>query len=391
MPQPPALKTMLEQLIGTASVSSVSPAWDQSNQGVIELLADWLGTLGFDLEVLPIPGHPGKYNLVASLGQNAAERPSGGLVLSGHSDTVPFDESRWSCDPLRLSERDGRYYGLGTADMKGFFALVIEAIRELPLDRLRQPLQIIATADEESSMCGARDLVRMGQLGRRLSRQVVIGEPTQLRPIRAHKGIGMDAIRLIGQAGHSSNPALGKNALEAMHEVMGEILRWRTGLQTRYHNPAFEVAVPTLNLGHIHGGDNPNRICGQCELHIDLRPLPGMPPLPELRAELGERLDIIARERGLELHHWPLFEGIEPMETPAEAQIVKAAEALSGQSAGSVAFGTEAPFFQELGLEPIILGPGSIDQAHQPDEFLSLEQAQSGTALIRQLVQHFCY
>lgn len=387
MSKTPSLLEMLQQLIATPSVSSVSPGWDMSNEAVILLLAEWLKGLGFKVEILPIPDHEGKFNLIASIGPATDAETAGGLVLAGHSDTVPFDESRWNSNPLRLTERDGRYHGLGTADMKGFFALVIEALRDLPLDRLSQPLFIIATADEESSMCGARQLTR---LGRRFSRQVVIGEPTELRPIRAHKGIGMDAIRLIGQAGHSSNPALGRNALEGMHLAMGEILRWRTELQASYRNPAFEVAVPTLNLGHIHGGDNPNRICGQCELHIDLRPLPGMPPLAELRAMLEERLAPIANELGLQLEHWPLFEGIEPMETAAEAAIVKAAEALSGHKAGSVAFGTEAPFFQELGLEPLVMGPGSINQAHQPDEFLSLEQAHRGIGLTRQLVRHFC-
>lgn len=377
---------MLQQLIATPSVSSVSPAWDQSNEAVIHLLANWLDGLGFKIEVLPIPQHPGKFNLIASLGP-IPDKTQGGLVLAGHSDTVPFDESRWSSNPLRLAERDDRYQGLGTADMKGFFALVIEALHGLPLDRLKQPLFIIATADEESSMCGARQLTR---LGRRFSRQVVIGEPTELKPIRAHKGIGMDAIRLIGQAGHSSNPALGRNALEGMHLAMGEILRWRAELQASYRNPAFEIAVPTLNLGHIHGGDNPNRICGQCELHIDLRSLPGMPPLSELRAALEERLQPIANELGLKLEHWPLFEGIEPMETATEAAIVKAAEALSGEVAGSVAFGTEAPFFQELGLEPLVMGPGSINQAHQPDEYMSKAQAQRGIELMGQLVRHFC-
>lgn len=388
MPQSLSLKYMLECLIATPSVSSVSPAWDQSNEALINLLANWLDGLGFAVEVLPIPGFAGKFNLVASRGPSEPHQMAAGLVLAGHSDTVPFDESRWSSNPLALCERDGRFFGLGTADMKGFFALVIEALNGLPLKEIRQPLQIIATADEESSMCGARQLTR---LGRRFGRQVIIGEPTELKPIRAHKGIGMDAIRLIGRAGHSSDPALGQNALEGMYLAIGEILRWRSELQARYQNPAFAVAVPTLNLGHIHGGDNPNRICGQCELHIDLRPLPGMPPLKALRAELEERLTPIAQAQQLQLEHWPLFEGIEPMETPANAAIVQTAERLSGIAAGSVAFGTEAPFFQELGLEPIILGPGSIAQAHQPDEFLSMDQARQGVDFLGRIIRHFCF
>ena len=372
---------MLSRLIGAASVSSVNPAWDMGNGAVIELLDDWFRSLGFKTEVLDVPGHPGKMNLIASAGSG-----SDGLVLSGHTDTVPFDEDRWRSNPLRLSERDNRLYGIGTADMKGFFAVVIEAVRELPLDQLKQPLVILATADEESSMCGAKSLT---ELHRRLGRHAVIGEPTSLKPIRMHKGISMESVRLTGQAGHSSNPALGNNALDGMHLVLGEIIRWREDLQRRFQNPAFEIAVPTLNLGHIHGGDNPNRICGQCELQFDLRPLPGM-PLPELREELRARLGRCLAETGLSWETVPVFEGIPAMETPRDAAIVQAVEQLSGAPAGAVAFGTEGPYLNSMGMQTVVCGPGNIDQAHQPDEYLPLEHIQPAINLIQSLVKQFC-
>lgn len=378
---PPPLLQMLERLIAAPSVSSVNPRWDQGNRGVIEQLDTWLSELGFRTLIQAIPGHPNKSNLIASLGSGPE-----GLVLSGHSDTVPFDENRWQSDPFCLTERDNRLHGLGTADMKGFFALAIEALKGLSLDRIDRPLTIIATADEESSMCGAQALAG---LGTRLGRHVVIGEPTGLRPIRSHKGIAMEAIRLGGRSGHSSDPSLGNSALEGMHRVIGELLQWRNELQRRYRNPLFAVEVPTLNLGHIHGGDNPNRICGHCELHIDLRPLPGI-SLDELRGELEGRLKALIEPTGLELEIERLFSGVPAMETPAEAAIVRAAEELTGHAAGAVAFATEGPYFNELGLETVILGPGSIDQAHQPDEYLALDQLQPAIDLIRQLVGRFC-
>ncbi len=372
---------MLEGLIAAPSVSSVNPRWDQGNLGVIELLDVWLGDLGFSTQIQAIPNHPGKFNLIASRGSGPE-----GLVLSGHSDTVPFDDNRWSSDPFRLTERNQRLHGLGTADMKGFFALVIEALRELPLDRISRPLTLIATADEESSMCGAQALAG---LGARLGRHVVIGEPTGLRPIRSHKGIAMEAIRLGGRSGHSSDPSLGNSALEGMHRVIGDLLQWREELQCRYRNPLFAVEVPTLNLGHIHGGDNPNRICGHCELHIDLRPLPGI-SLDDLRGELEGRLKTLIEPTGLELEIKRLFSGVPAMETPAEAAIVRATEELTGHTAGAVAFATEGPYFNDMGMETVILGPGSIDQAHQPDEYLALEQIQPAIGLIRELVRRFC-
>jgi acetylornithine deacetylase len=348
---------------------------------VIDLLANWLEDASFAVRIEPLPDWPGKANLIATLGSGP-----GGLVLAGHTDTVPFDAGRWRFDPFGGVIADERIYGLGSADMKSFLALAIAAAREFAAADLRQPLVILATADEESSMCGARALAAAGEP---LGRHAVIGEPTGLKPVRMHKGILMEAIRLEGRSGHSSNPALGVNALEGMHDVIGELLRWRAELQARYRNPLFAVDVPTLNLGHIHGGDNPNRICADCELHIDIRPLPGM-SLDGLRNELQERLGRLLANRELQLSFLPLFPGIEAMETPASAAIVQATEALTGTPAGVVGFGTEGPYLNALGMETVILGPGSVDCAHQPDEFLPLAAIQPTLEILRGLIRRFC-
>lgn len=380
MKTPPFID-MLRALIAVPSVSSVNPTWDMTNIRVIELLDGWLSALGFKTEVITVPGHAGKANLLASLG-----RGTEGLVLSGHTDTVPFDTEKWTSDPLVLTEREGRLHGIGTADMKAFFAVVIEALRELPLARLQQPLTLIATADEESSMCGAKSL---SGLHRQLGRHALIGEPTSLKPVRMHKGISMESIRLTGKAGHSSDPTLGVNAIDGIYLVIGEIMQWREELQRRHRNPAFGIEVPTLNLGHIHGGDNPNRICGHCELQFDLRPLPGM-EIDTLRGELRERLDQLLAGSGLAWELIPVFEGIPALETPRDAAIVKAMEALTGVEAGAVAFGTEAPYLKPLGLQTVICGPGNIAQAHQPDEYLPSEHIQPAINLIQSLVRQFC-
>ncbi len=372
---------MIEQLIAIPSVSSINPKWDQPNLEVVELLAGWLEPLGFNIEIDHLSGHPGKANLIATAGSGDQ-----GLVLSGHTDTVPYDEGRWSQDPFKLTQRDGRLYGLGTSDMKAFFALVIEAVRDLDLGRLNQPLTILATADEESSMHGAKALVAEN---RRLGRHALIGEPTGLKPIRMHKGVAMETIRLLGRSGHSSDPSLGVSALEGMHRVMGEILKWRDELQQKHRNPLFKVEVPTINLGRIQGGDNPNRICAECELQIDLRPLPGM-ELEQLRAELSQRLHDLLRGSELKLEMEASFEGIPAMETPATAAIIQAAEELSGESSISASFGTEGPYLHQLGMETVILGPGDIDQAHQPDEYLGLERIQPMIGILQGMVKRFC-
>ena len=377
----PELLDMIAALIAAPSISSVNPDFDQGNRGVIELLADWLSALGFRAEILPIAGQPDKANLIATLGAGP-----GGLVLAGHTDTVPFDQGRWTHDPFRLTCADGRLYGLGTSDMKAFLALAVEAASSFTASQLQQPLIIIATADEESSMSGAKALV---EARRPQARYAVIGEPTGMRPVRMHKGILMEAIHLRGRSGHSSDPALGNSALEGMHRVLGELLRWRAELQAQNINPLFAVPYPTLNLGHIHGGDNPNRICADCELHIDLRPIPGM-DLQALRETLQARVQAVLRDSGLELSCRPLFEGTPAMETPASSEIVRATETLTGHQAGAVAFGTEGPYFTQMGISTVVLGPGDIDQAHQPDEYLAEARIPPMLELLRSLIQRFC-
>jgi len=371
----------LRQLVGTPSVSSTDPTWDQGNRAVIDLLALWLSDLGFSTEIQPVSQDGEKANLVATLGSGP-----GGLVLSGHTDTVPFDEGRWQSDPLSLSERDNRLYGLGSTDMKGFFPLAIAAARDFLDAKLQQPLILLATADEESSMRGAQALA---EAGRPRARAAIIGEPTSLAPVRMHKGIMMAAVRITGHSGHSSDPALGNSALEGMHAVMGELMAFRADLRRRYSNDAFAVAFPTLNLGCIHGGDSPNRICGQAELHFDLRATPGADNAI-LREEIRERLDVIARRTGLQIEVVPLDADVAPFEQSADSELVRLAERLTGHRAQSVAFATEAPFLKQLGMETIVMGPGSIDRAHQPDEYLELEQIHPCIDLLRQCIRHYC-
>ena len=378
---PPPLLEMIAELIAIPSISSVDPARDQGNRKVVERLAEWLADLGFRTELQDIPDGRGNANLIATLGTG-----EGGLVFAGHTDTVPCDEPLWRSDPFRLDERDGRLYGLGTSDMKSFLALAVEAVRGLRAEELTAPVVILATADEETGMTGARALVEAGHA---LGRHAVVGEPTGLIPKRMHKGVMMESIRVVGRSGHSSDPSLGLNALEGMTQVLNELLVWRGELQARYRDAAFAVPVPTLNLGHIHGGDNPNRICGEVELHIDLRPLPGM-SLEELRAALGERLRSLLADQAYGLELRSLFPGLPAMATPPGAAIVQASERLTGASAGAAAFGTEGPFLTRMGMDVVVLGPGDIEQAHQPDEFLRLDRLQPTVDLLRQLIDQFC-
>jgi acetylornithine deacetylase len=377
----PTLIEMLAQLVAVPSVSSHDPRLDQGNRGVVERLAGWFADLGFAVELMPVAPAAGKYNLIARSGDGDAE-----LVLAGHTDTVPCDADLWRSDPFQLTERDGRLHGLGAADMKGFFPAVIEALRTIDRQRLRRPLVVVATADEESSMAGVK---RLTESGRVTGRRVVIGEPTGLQPVRMHKGVMMESIRVQGRSGHASDPGLGASALEGMYAVIGELLRWRQSLADRYREPLFRIAVPTVNLGHIHGGDSPNRICGRCELHLDLRLLPGM-TIGEVREELRQRIAAALRDTGMTFEVTPLFDGLPPLQTPADAEIVRLTERLTGRPAGAVSFGTEAPYFQSLNIEPVILGAGDIAQAHQPDEYVAADQLVALAGVLEGMIHHFC-
>jgi acetylornithine deacetylase len=373
-------QSQLAQLVALPSVSCGVASWDMSNLPVIELLANWFSDLGFSTQIIPLP-QTGKANLIATLGSG-----DGGLVLAGHSDTVPYDANRWQTDPFKLTEKDGKLFGLGATDMKGFFPVILEAVKPFLNQPLKHPLIILATADEESSMSGARALAASGKPK---ARYAVIGEPTELVPIRMHKGIMMEAIRVRGQAGHSSNPALGKSALDAMTQVMSELISLRGELQLKYRNAVFAVQTPTLNLGCIHGGDGANRICGECELHFDLRLLPGMDN-EELRTAIQNRLTPIAETSGTDIVFSSLFEGVEPFDEPADSELVKVCEQLTGHTSESVAFATEAPFMQQLGMQTVVLGPGSINQAHQPDEFIPIDQLEPAVKIVQSLIQKFC-
>ncbi|MEH6605235.1 MAG: acetylornithine deacetylase [Pseudomonadales bacterium] len=380
MASTPSFRHALTSLIGASSVSSTSARHDQGNMEVIHLLANWLNELGFECEILPLDGQSHKANLIATLGQG-----SGGLVLSGHTDTVPYDDKGWQSDPLILTERDQRLYGLGSCDMKGFFAVVLEAIQGYKASDLKQPLIILATADEESSMAGAQALLASG---RQLGRYALIGEPTGLVPVYKHKSIMMQSIQVSGQAGHSSNPLLGNSALEIMHDVIGELLNYRQQLQLSHQDTDFAVAYPTLNLGCIHGGDNPNRICSHCELHFDARLLPSMDN-STVTAEIEQLLGPIAQRHGAIIELSPLIDGVAPFAQDG-GELITACERLTGNQAQAVNFATEAPFLQAMGMETLVLGPGSIDQAHQPDEFLPMDNIQPMVKIIRQLIAQFC-
>lgn len=379
--QSPEFMESFAKLIAIPSISSIDPSLDQSNRVITELLGNWLEDLGFLVEILPVNQQSDKVNLVACLGTG-----EGGLVLSGHTDTVPCNPEYWQQDPFKLTEKDNCLYGLGTSDMKSFFSIVIDVLAKMDLKKLRQPLYVLTTADEESTMSGAQALV---DTGRRFGCQALIGEPTGLVPINMHKGILMESIKLTGQSGHSSNPSLGNSALEGMHTVISALIAWRNKIQQTYIDTNFKVPVPTLNFGSIRGGDNPNRICAECVLTVDLRLLPEMEH-NLIKSELHQVVNQSVAGSGLAVNIEAIFNGVPAMHTDANAEIVRLAERLSGHSASTVAFGTEGPYLNSMGMETVILGPGDIEQAHQANEYLALERIKPMMDILTGMIGQIC-
>ncbi|MCB1747559.1 MAG: acetylornithine deacetylase [Gammaproteobacteria bacterium] len=375
------VRQRLGELVALPSVSCVDPAHDMANVAVVDRLAEWFGAAGFAIGRQPVSRAPDKANLIARLGSG-----EGGLVLSGHTDTVPYDAAGWDSDPFELSERDGRWYGLGSADMKCFFPVVLAALEGFDASRLRRPLTLLATADEESSMAGARCLVDEGVP---LGDYALIGEPTALVPIHKHKGIVIGRIEIVGRSGHSSEPALGINALDCMHDVIADLRAWRAAAAERFPDGDFKVPGPTLNLGRIEGGDSPNRICARCELLFDIRLVPAL----AIADAVGEIGDIVRRRCAEAGATGQLVLPMAPMpalETPADSRLVGMLEALSGNPARTVAFATEGPFFNALGCESVVFGPGDIAVAHQPNEYVEVARVARMIDILRTLIERMC-
>jgi acetylornithine deacetylase len=381
MSQLPNFSESLKQLIASPSISSTQESWDQGNLDIIQLLATWFEQLGFTIDIQKVPETRNKYNLLAKLGNG-----EGGLLLAGHSDTVPFDENRWQSDPHKVLDQDDKFYGLGTCDMKGFFAFILQACKGLTAKQLKKPLYILATADEETTMAGARFFAKQQLMKPDVA---IIGEPTNLVPVVMHKGHMSHRISIQGQSGHSSKPSLGVNAIEIMYLVIGELIALKEKLANNFINQAFDVTAPTLNLGAIKGGDNANRICGHCELDLDMRSLPGMTDA-ELINLLAEALKPLAEKYPNRITFDELHPSSPSFEQKQPSKFVSLAEEISGHKCCAVNYATEAPYIQELGCQTVVLGPGSINQAHQPNEFLAHSEIDKTNLILTTVINKYC-
>lgn len=373
-------KEMLAKLVGFPTVSR------DSNLALIGFVEDYLA--GHGIESVRVPSPCGtKANLYAQVGPAVP----GGVILSGHTDVVPVDGQKWTTDPFTLSERDGKLYGRGTCDMKGFDALVLSLVPDMLKAGLKRPVQIALSYDEEVGCLGAPSMIAEMRRHLPAASAALIGEPTLMGVVTAHKGsVGIDTT-VTGYTVHSSLVHTGVSAVM----VAAELIQWlaaRMAENAAKADPAcpFDPPYTTLHVGKIEGGTARNLTAGECRFLCDIRALPGDDPMgwfARYRAfcdEVEARMKAIHPATGIELKINSTLPGCRP-------EPEGAAEGLARQLTGDnavrvVSYGTEAGQFQAEGYSACIVGPGSIAQAHQPDEYITLEQFAAGEAFLRRVI-----
>ncbi|WP_281972194.1 acetylornithine deacetylase [Ruegeria faecimaris] len=360
---------ILADLIAFETVSA------DSNLQIISYLRDRLQALGARcIETRDDTGT--KANVFASIGPDIP----GGILLSGHTDVVPVADQNWTSDPFLMTEKDGRLYGRGTCDMKGFIAAALALAETLDARKLTQPLHFAFTYDEETGCLGAQNMVN--DLSERgiVPDIAIIGEPTEMCLIEGHKGCYEYTTRFVGLEGHSSAPDDGVNAAEYAARYVGKLLELRQILKSRAPTSSpFEPPWTTINVGFFNSGVAHNVIASKADVGWEMRPVQAsdadfvkqtlsdyvtqglLPEMQAVHSEASITQDITAEVAGLE-----------PMEENAARKLV--AELTGANGTGVVSFATEAGLFQQLGTHAIVCGPGSITQAHKADEYVEIEQ-----------------
>jgi acetylornithine deacetylase len=366
--------SLMKKLVAIDSTSS------RSNIPVIDLLEELVRPLGFETRRLDWRDASGvaKTNLVCRRGPDLP----GGLALVGHTDCVPFDPE-WS-EALSGAVRDGKVYGRGTADTKGFVATAVAVAartRAMP-----KPLHLLFTSDEEVGCRGAKMLVDEGRVR---PRHAIVGEPTTLVPVRAHKGYCAIDVTVTGVEGHSAFPDVGASAIRAAGRLLVEVERIQEEMKDE-QDALFEPPWTTFNVGLIHGGKARNILAGECTSSLEWRPIPGQDPERALRL-FDAAAARVAKEGGpgITIRRTPMRLD-DAAVTPADAEIVRFLEAESGNRSRTIPFGTELPELAAMGAEGCVFGPGDIRVAHRTGEFVEIAQVERCAAILERAIAHFC-
>jgi len=376
-------RALLATLIGFATVSR------ESNLDMIGFIRDYLDELGVKSELF-YNAERTKANLFATIGP--PER--GGIVLSGHTDVVPVEGQAWSVDAFRLTERDGRLYGRGTADMKGFIASVLAAVPSFVERDLKLPVHLAFSYDEEVGCLGVRPM--LAELERRPHKPVLclIGEPTELKPVLGHKGKLAMRCQVKGAPCHSAYAPYGVNAIQYAARMISRLEEIGDHLaQPEYRDERFDPPFSTVQTGVIKGGRALNIVPAECEFDFEVRALPGFDAgqvADELQtyaeAELLPRMRAVKSDADIRFQSLSAYPALA---TSPDSEAARLLTLLTGSNEfDTVAFGTEGGLFEQAGIPTVVCGPGSMDQGHKPDEFLTSEQLSDCDAMLARLADY---
>ncbi len=362
-------KTLLAKLVAFATVS------DRSNLELIAYVADYLRALGVEPRIAPNRGGD-KAALFATFGPNV----DGGVLLSAHTDVVPVEGQPWTSDPFVLREADGKLYGRGACDMKGFVACALASAPIFLAAELEKPIHLLLSYDEETTCLGSLDVIQRFGLDLPRPLAVIVGEPTSMQVADAHKGVATFRTLVKGFEAHSAQPSLGASAISAACEIVTEIDRLARELEREPGaDPRFDPPFATYHVGAISGGTARNILARECAFGWEFRGLPEMSAAQAL-ARVQRFIDATALPRLRRHRPEPSIETSMDVDVPGlarEAGSLAATLALRLARANStiaVSYATEAGHFQRAGVSTAVCGPGSIEQAHKPDEYVAVEQ-----------------
>ena len=366
-------------LISFNTTSSEIETNDKSNEECIDYLISELELMNFKCSKIKVNNSNNKYNLIAKYGDGI-----GGIAFSGHTDTVPANNELWTFPPHSLTEHDGKLYGLGTIDMKGYFAFILEALRRSNLSQATKPIYVFATADEETTMNG---VIELNSTCTEKPDLIVIGEPTSLIPVIMHKGHLVQQINIKGVGGHSSNPEKGLNAILIANEIILKLNELKEYLKANFIENLFPVNYPTLNIGIIEGGKAPNVICDNCIIQFDIRAIPTLTNQQLINITKDFLSPLFNKYKDNISITYP-YSGVEPFSCKEHPEIVNTVETITKTEAIAVNYCTEATYLQNI-APTVILGPGSIDMAHQPNEYLDKKEIEPGINIYKKLISTF--
>jgi acetylornithine deacetylase len=357
----------------------------KSNRELVSFVEAFLAAHGVSSRLVPTEDGA-KASLFATIGPEGVP----GIGLSGHTDVVPSDPEAWTSDPFTVCQENGRLYGRGTADMKGYLACVLAMVPEFKRRKLKVPVHIVFSYDEETGCTGVRPMI--AELGERLAkpRAVIVGEPTSMAVVDAHKGPVRWHVEIMGRAAHSSMAHLGVNAISVAARLIGELGAIERDLARLPPDPRFTPPYPTLQVTEIEGGIAANIVPATCSFGFEVRSMPGLDVdaiekrivtfaetecLPEMR-RLAPEADIVIHQGNR----------VPPFGADRTSEVVALALNLAGQNeTGAVSYATEAGLFQSAGVPAVVCGPGDIAQAHTADEWIAISELERCLAFLGRL------